>query len=244
MRTAATFMLCGLVAGSLTACGGASATGAPKTSLTAHTVTPAPTAARPAAAGQRNLLTAADARFKTNTVTGDGLTAAQLRDAKAAYKTAVLFTMNEGMNGPTLTKRGTITAADLAAAKAAMTPGAFKDLKAFVTKANAGDAAAVNEVFVVFSMDLTNKSEFSYRAGGAPVVARQTFGSAPGTVMDKTTVWLDFKVSADYRLLNAKKKPITAHVKRSVSYSMDRSKTGWLISGWTIKQTAASITDG
>ncbi|MGV8908721.1 MAG: hypothetical protein ACOH1Y_07045 [Propionicimonas sp.] len=103
----------------------------------------------------------------------------------------------------------------------------------------------MNEVFQFVTTDVAGGpgAVWTYRKDGAPVVSRSSFGPAPGTAMDKTTVRLDFKVEPDYRFLDNKKLPITAHLKRAISYTMDRDGAKWLIKSWKVKQSA-TITDG
>lgn len=243
---AVSVLLGGLTVASLTGCGGTQALGAqgptpaPATTTSSAVVTPGPSAS---ATHGRTVMTASDPQFKQGGITGTGVAKFGAGPSAAAYKTAVLFTMNTGVDAPSVATPGPYTDQDLAASKAAMTPKAFADLKAFADKSNAGDAAARDQMFVFVSKDLIRGSGFTYRPGNGPVVSLKTFGPAGSSVNGKN-LDVSFKTKTDYRLLNEKKQPVTAHTSRDVAYSMKQAGTAWLINGWTVSQTTTSVTPG
>lgn len=244
-KLAVSFLLGGLTVASLTGCGGTQALGAPgATPAPATTTSSAVVTPGPAAGGhERIVMTANDPQFKNGGITGTGVAKFGAGPVDVAYKTAVLFAMNTGVDAPSLATAGPYTAADLAASKAAMTPKAFADLKVFADKANAGDAAAKDQMFVFVSKDLNRGSSYTHRRGSAPVVSRKVFGKATGTVWEQNLT-VRFKTQTDYQLLNEKKQPITVHTTRDVAYAMKQVGASWLIDGWTVNQKVTSITPG
>ncbi|MGV8845807.1 MAG: hypothetical protein ACOH1Y_11535 [Propionicimonas sp.] len=245
-KMAVSVLLGGLTVTSLTGCGGTSALGAqsttptPATTTSSAVVTPGPTAST---THERKVMTANDPQFERGGITGPGVAKFGAGPSAAAYKMAVLFTMNTVVDPPSLTSSGPYTDQDLAASKAAMTRKAFADLKSQADKANAGNQDAQGQIFVVLSKDIVGDSNNSYRPGIAPVVSRKTFGKAEGTVYGKN-LSVQFKAQIDYRLLNEKKRPVTYHITRDVAYAMKQVGTGWLIDGWTVNQRVDSISPG
>lgn len=252
-KMAVSFLLGGLSVASLTGCGGTQALGAqdttpaPATTTSSVVVTPGPTTG---ATHERTVMTVNDAQFNKNTISGPAVTEFGSAKANAAYKAAVLFAMNNSLDGPSLTKTGPITDADLAPAKAAMTPKAYASLKSYAAKANAGDLAAKAQVFVVMSKDLLGGSDWTYRPGANPVVSSKTFGPATGasawTPPGSTSqqISMQFKTTTNYQLLDDKKQPITIRVVRNMGFSMENVGTKWLIGGWEIKQTSSTNITG
>ena len=245
----------------LTACGGGSST----TPIAAPTRLTSPTDASPSAAvtsprpggasataGRKPSTQQAVARprvpipadyalFAKYRVSGPAVDKFGDYEAQRAYQTAVLITLNEGMDSEALTVPGPLTAASFKPWKAVVTPALYKEMLTDIKAENPTQPYA-SKYQALLLHNLTAGGENTYRDDGRPVVKSKTFTSGTSTASTSRAALVRFYADVTYRLVDAKGKPVLLTISRDTTMGLTKSGTDWRIYYWKTKQRSKPAT--